>query len=150
MSKIKLELTNESSYSVAELLHIKIIEVKLLITSYRNKLMVFKFLLAPAKGSKKAATPRKAASSGNSSGKTAKKTPEQKKVVTDDSEEGKEKDKEAKSKVPSKDDSFREFRRVCSNVADVDAYTDKTAIIKRMFTRGSLGGKYLYFSFSLD
>lgn len=103
---------------------------------------------------KKTASPGKAASSSsNSSEKTAKKNSDQKKVVTDEKEKhkkkDKEKDKEAKSKVPSKDDSFREFRRICSNVADVDAYTDKTAIIKRMFTRGSLGGKYQYLSFSL-
>lgn len=45
-------------------------------------------------------------------------------------------------KVSSKDDAFREFRRVCSNVADVDAYTDKTAIIRKIFTRGAQGGKY--------
>ncbi|XP_018399416.1 PREDICTED: DNA ligase 3 [Cyphomyrmex costatus] len=93
----------------------------------------------PAKASKKAATPRKAASSNNSSGETAKKTSDQKRIATDDKEKDKQKDKQEKNKVPSKDDSFREFRRVCSNVADVDAYTDKTAIIKRMLTKGSLG-----------
>lgn len=91
------------------------------------------------KGSKKTASPRKAAfsSSNSSSAKTAKKNSDQKQVTTDEQE----KVKERKNKVPSKDDSFREFRRICSNVADVDAYTDKTAIIKRMFTKGSLGGK---------
>ncbi|XP_011866733.1 PREDICTED: DNA ligase 3 isoform X2 [Vollenhovia emeryi] len=100
-----------------------------------DKLEAFEKSL-PAKGSKKTASSRKAAvSSSNSSGKTVKKNTDQKKVATDD----KEKDKEGKSKVPSKDDSFREFRRICSKVADVDAYTDKTAIIKRMFTAGSLG-----------
>lgn len=105
-------------------------------------------LLAPAKASKKTASSRKAtSSSSNSSGKTVQKTLDQKKVATDDKK--KDKEKEGKSKVSSKDDSFREFRRICSNVADVDAYTDKTAIIKRMFTRGSLGGKYLYLFFSL-
>ncbi|XP_011168982.2 DNA ligase 3 [Solenopsis invicta] len=95
---------------------------------------------SPGKASKKAPTSRKAApSSGNSSGKTPKKAPEQKKIVADVKEKNKGKDKEGQSKVPSKDDSFREFRRVCSNVADVDAYTDKTAVIKKMFTKGSLG-----------
>ncbi|XP_077279492.1 DNA ligase 3 isoform X2 [Temnothorax americanus] len=94
----------------------------------------------PAKGAKKTTSPRKAASSSsNPSGKTVKKNLDRKKVATDDKEKDKEKDKERKSKIPSKDDSFREFRRICSNVADVDAYTDKTAIIKRMFTKGSLG-----------
>lgn len=58
---------------------------------------------------------------------------------------GKDEDKDegGKGKAPSRDESFREFRRVCSNVADVDAYTDKTAIIRKMFTRGAQGGKYL-------
>lgn len=97
----------------------------------------------------KTASSRKAASSSNNSSEKTAKNSDQKKVATDEKEKHKKKDKEAKSKVPSKDDSFREFRRICSNVADVDAYTDKTAIIKRMFTRGSLGGKYQYLSFSL-
>lgn len=83
-------------------------------------------------------SPQKAApSSSNTSGKTTKKR--KKEAATDD----KERDKEEKEKISSKDDSFREFRRVCSNIANVDAYTDKTAIIKRMFTRGVQGGKYL-------
>ncbi|CAL1678471.1 unnamed protein product [Lasius platythorax] len=88
----------------------------------------------PTKISKKTASPRKAApSSSNTSGKTTKKR--KKEAATDD----KERDNEEKEKISSKDDSFREFRRVCSNIANVDAYTDKTAIIKRMFTRGVQG-----------
>ncbi|XP_036142769.1 DNA ligase 3 [Monomorium pharaonis] len=107
-----------------------------------DKLEAFEKSL-PDKALKKAATPRKAtSSSSDSSKKPGKKTPDQKKTVANDSEQNKEKEnknKEEKSKVPSKDDSFREFRRVCSNVADVDAYTDKTTIVKRMFTKGSQG-----------
>jgi len=62
------------------------------------------------------------------------------KVTTNDKRKHEE---EERQKVPSsKDDTFREFRRVCSNVADIDAYTDKTAIIKRMFTQGTHGGKH--------
>ncbi|XP_070172675.1 DNA ligase 3 isoform X2 [Polyergus mexicanus] len=83
---------------------------------------------------KKTASPRKTApSSSSSSGKTSEK--KKKETTTDD----KEKDKEERGKISSKDDSFREFRRVCGNIASVDAYTDKTAIIKRMFTRGMQG-----------
>ncbi|XP_011338328.1 DNA ligase 3 isoform X3 [Ooceraea biroi] len=95
----------------------------------------------PAKVAKKPATPRKA---GGPSGSSLKKTTDQtpKKVTTIDKEKREEKDREERQKVPSKDDSFREFRRVCSNVADVDAYTDKSAIIKRMFTQGSHGGGF--------
>ncbi|KAL6424114.1 hypothetical protein ACFW04_009769 [Cataglyphis niger] len=87
----------------------------------------------PTKISKKTASPRKTTSSSNSPRKTAEK---RKKEAAMDN---KEKDKEERGKISSKDDSFREFRRVCSNIASVDAYTDKTAIIKRMFTRGMQG-----------
>lgn len=85
-----------------------------------------------SKVSKKAATPRKAA---GPSGSSPKKTVEKKKTEQTSRKE----DREERQTVPSKDDAFREFRRVCSNVADVDAYTDKTAIIKRMFTQGADG-----------
>lgn len=58
-----------------------------------------------------------------------------------DKKKGKGEGRVEKEKVPFKDDFFREFQRVCNNVANVDAYTDKTAIIKRMFTRGAQGGE---------
>ncbi|XP_046819476.1 DNA ligase 3 isoform X1 [Vespa crabro] len=45
----------------------------------------------------------------------------------------------SKVKKPTKDDLFREFRRICSNVAEVDAYKEKTAIIRNMFIHGSSG-----------
>lgn len=48
-------------------------------------------------------------------------------------------DKSNDEKLPSKDDMFREFRRICYAIADVSAYTEKTAIVKNMFTRGSKG-----------
>lgn len=51
-------------------------------------------------------------------------------------------DKSNDEKLPSKDDMFREFRRICYAIADVSAYTEKTAIVKNMFTRGSKGGKF--------
>lgn len=52
-------------------------------------------------------------------------------------------DKSNDEKKPSKDDMFREFRRVCFAITEVSAYTEKTAIVKRMFTKGSTGGKIL-------
>ncbi|XP_014598639.1 PREDICTED: DNA ligase 3 isoform X2 [Polistes canadensis] len=55
----------------------------------------------------------------------------------DDLEESKMADKV--DKYPTKDDLFREFRRICANVADVDAYKEKTAIIKNMFIHGTSG-----------
>ncbi|CAL7941000.1 unnamed protein product [Xylocopa violacea] len=44
-----------------------------------------------------------------------------------------------KPRKPSRDDAFEEFHRLCCEVAKVDAYTDKTAIVRRMFTKGSQG-----------
>lgn len=114
--------------------------------------LIFAIPLAPTKGAKKTTTKPRKIATGESFGKVAEKNSEQKvkktttvekekdKVMKGDEDKGK--DEEGKSKVPSKDDMFREFRRVCSNVADVDAYTDKTAIIRKMFTRGAQGGKY--------
>lgn len=111
---------------------------------------IFSTSIAPTKGAKKtAAKPRKAAA-GESSGKVTDKNSEQKakKATTVEKEkdkikgEDKGKDEAKQGEVSSKDDTFREFRRVCSNVADVDAYTDKTAIIRKIFTRGAQGGKY--------
>ncbi|XP_033210020.1 DNA ligase 3 isoform X2 [Belonocnema kinseyi] len=42
-------------------------------------------------------------------------------------------------KFPSRDDMFREFRRLCYEIADASSYLDKTAIVKKMFTKGSKG-----------
>ncbi|CAK9798733.1 DNA ligase 3 [Anthophora quadrimaculata] len=55
---------------------------------------------------------------------------------TDDSvskKNGKRKRKE------TEDDTFEEFQRLCDHVAKVDAYTDKTAVVKTMLTKGSKG-----------
>ncbi|XP_014471668.1 PREDICTED: DNA ligase 3 [Dinoponera quadriceps] len=96
---------------------------------------------SPGKGAKKRAAPREIA--GESSKKATGKNSDQKtrktaeKAKEKPKEEADDKDGGGRSKVPSKDDLFREFRRVCSNVANVDAYTDKTAIIRKMFTQGS-------------
>ncbi|XP_053981861.1 DNA ligase 3 [Hylaeus volcanicus] len=43
---------------------------------------------------------------------------------------------------PHRDDTFHEFQRVCRDVAKVDAYTDKTAVVKRLLTKGSDGGGF--------
>ncbi|XP_012282561.1 DNA ligase 3 isoform X2 [Orussus abietinus] len=42
----------------------------------------------------------------------------------------------------SRDNSFREFRRICSQIAAESAYTGKTAILKTFFTKGSEAGKF--------
>ncbi|XP_063975698.1 DNA ligase 3 [Diachasmimorpha longicaudata] len=42
----------------------------------------------------------------------------------------------------SPDNSFREFRRICADIANVPAYTDKTAVVRKMFTKGADGGGF--------
>lgn len=42
----------------------------------------------------------------------------------------------------SKDNSFRAFRKLLTNVADENKYTEKTAIMKKFFTKGSDGGNF--------
>lgn len=38
------------------------------------------------------------------------------------------------------DDSFRSFQKLCFDIANVSAYTEKTACIKKMFKIGSKEG----------
>ncbi|XP_046411697.1 DNA ligase 3 isoform X1 [Neodiprion fabricii] len=38
-----------------------------------------------------------------------------------------------------RDDAFREFRRLCASVANANAYTSKTAIVRQMLTKGCEG-----------
>lgn len=46
-----------------------------------------------------------------------------------------------KKHLTSGDDLFRQFQQLCTDVANADAYTEKTAIVKRMLTKGSEGGE---------
>lgn len=41
-----------------------------------------------------------------------------------------------------KDDSFREFRRLCADIAEENSYTGKTAIVKKFITKGANGGQF--------
>ncbi|XP_053379767.1 DNA ligase 3-like [Mercenaria mercenaria] len=41
-----------------------------------------------------------------------------------------------------KDDSFREFRRLCADIAEENSYTGKTAIVKKFIMKGSSGDGY--------
>lgn len=78
--------------------------------------------------------------------KKKKKKKEEKDSVSSSEEE--ETDSSSATKSPEKrttrDDSFEEFQRVCNDVARVDAYTEKTAVVKRMFNKGSEGGKFSF------
>jgi DNA ligase-3 len=62
--------------------------------------------------------------------------------------EKEKKDSAAPAKESNRDDSFREFRRLCANLSDTDSYTGKTALVKEFFTKGADGCEYrkkLYF-----
>ena len=39
-----------------------------------------------------------------------------------------------------KDNSLREFRRLCADISNNSSYLDKTAIVKKFITKGSDGG----------
>ncbi len=48
-----------------------------------------------------------------------------------------------------RDDSLREFRKLCAAVASEPSYTGKTALIKKIFDSGPKGRKsFVFFSFS--
>ncbi|KAG7205218.1 hypothetical protein KM043_018303 [Ampulex compressa] len=48
-------------------------------------------------------------------------------------------DQPKKSVSTSTDDAFRTFRRICAEIAAVDAYTEKTAILRQLLTKGTDG-----------
>jgi len=55
--------------------------------------------------------------------------------------------KQTYSGKSGKDDSFREFRRLCAEIAEENSYTGKTAIVSKFITKGSSGGCYdVFFS----
>lgn len=89
----------------------------------------------PFKGGAK---PKKASTTNEKKPKTESPT-KGKTGKTKKDEEVKIVEKSSDEKKPSKDDMFREFRRICCAITDVSAYTEKTAILKRMFTKGSTG-----------
>lgn len=80
----------------------------------------------------------------------SKKTKKEKKEKKDSisSSEEEETDSSSATRSPekraTKDDSFKEFQRVCNDVAREDAYTEKTAVLKRMFSKGSEGGEFSF------
>jgi len=44
----------------------------------------------------------------------------------------------------SKDNSFREFRRICGKLAEEPSYNAKSKILSDFFEKGSSGGMYMY------
>ncbi|XP_023727317.1 DNA ligase 3 isoform X2 [Cryptotermes secundus] len=52
------------------------------------------------------------------------------------------KDSPPPAKEANKDDSFREFRRLCAALSDTDSYTGKTAHVRDFFTKGTDGTSF--------
>lgn len=80
--------------------------------------------------------------------KKEKKEKEKEKKDSISSSEEEETDSSSATRSPekraTKDDSFKEFQRVCNDMARKDAYTEKTAVLKRMFSKGSEGGEFSF------
>ena len=53
-------------------------------------------------------------------------------------------EKGRKRKRTTRDDAFEEFQRVCRDIAKVDAYTDKTAVLRKMLVNGCEGGEFFF------
>lgn len=109
-----------------------------------NHAVIFRFL-APFKNAAKKQTPKKAARAGSPSSagpaaKVAKHSPDE---SASTSKKGRASRAKNEDVIPTstRDDSFREFRRLCAELSNASAYTEKTAIVKRMLTKGSEGGK---------
>ncbi|XP_014297380.1 DNA ligase 3 isoform X1 [Microplitis demolitor] len=80
--------------------------------------------------------PRKVKKQSTPPQRDSKKTTEDHEKNSDDS------DSKKKVKTENRDNAFREFRRVCANIANASAYTEKTGIIKKMFTGGTSGDDF--------
>ncbi|CAL4149328.1 unnamed protein product, partial [Meganyctiphanes norvegica] len=101
--------------------------------------------LRASKATPKKATPKKAATpkATNSTpkinaGTSTPKTTPQKPKESPSTEEVK-KVTEYKGDINHKDNSFREFRRICANIADEPGYLNKTEILSRWLKKGSSG-----------
>ena len=40
------------------------------------------------------------------------------------------------------DELFKSFRKICADIASVSNYTDKTEVVRKLFTKGMDGSKY--------
>lgn len=45
-------------------------------------------------------------------------------------------------KESHKDNSFRQFRRLCATLSETESYNEKTAIVRKFFTKGTNGCEY--------
>ncbi|XP_014209109.1 DNA ligase 3 [Copidosoma floridanum] len=83
----------------------------------------------------------------NQSNKTSKNDSSVKATTsTDEQKQSANVDTTKKTKF-TRDNTFLEFQSICDQVSSCSAYLEKTAIVKKMFTKGSSGGKCVYHIF---
>lgn len=102
----------------------------------------FRLFTAPFKKKRSSSPPKNAPAKKRKSSPppAAKETPEKQNPKNQDSI--KKTTTEYDKKSENRDNAFREFRRVCANIANASAYTEKTAIVKKMFSDGAKGSKF--------
>ncbi|KAI5710706.1 hypothetical protein M8J75_010903 [Diaphorina citri] len=110
----------------------------------------------PSSSEKKSKTPKKKAKSSDHDSQEDEAPSSSKKSKTESKSEAKKsKDKDRKQedqkssaenerdvKYAEKDNSFREFRKICAEVADIASYTSKTEVLKEFFQKGTGKDKF--------
>ncbi|XP_069690726.1 DNA ligase 3 [Periplaneta americana] len=93
-------------------------------------------------------TPKKTKVSSTKTSKEKEKEKDKDKDKEKEKDKDKDRDKEKKkdsgssAKEGHKDDSFREFRRLCAALSETQSYTGKTALVKEFFTKGTDGSSF--------
>ncbi|XP_026686456.1 DNA ligase 3-like [Diaphorina citri] len=115
----------------------------------------------PSSSEKKSKTPKKKAKSSDHDSQEDEAPSSSKKSKTESKSEAKKsKDKDRKQedqkssvenerdvKYAEKDNSFREFRKICAEVADIASYTSKTEVLKEFFQKGTGKGEFFSMRF---
>lgn len=105
--------------------------------------------------SKKAKTPKKKAKGSSDHESQDDDGPSSSKKPRTADKKSKAKDKKQEDKTPSpeserdvkyaaKDNSFREFRKLCAEISEIASYTSKTEAVKEFFDKGTGKGKFLF------
>lgn len=118
----------------------------------------------PSSSEKKSKTPKKKAKSSDHDSQEDEAPSSSKKSKTESKSEAKKsKDKDRKQedqkssaenerdvKYAEKDNSFREFRKICAEVADIASYTSKTEVLKEFFQKGTGKGEFFSMRFIIE
>ena len=80
----------------------------------------------------------------------AKKTPLKTSSVDGPSHTKQEASSKPNNPNAEKDNSFRQFRRLCADIAEESSYLGKTALVRTYITKGSGGGEHFIFTLSLN